>query len=183
MNIENQYDTIAKEYDSLFTDEQSIKENKEIASMLSSVKGSVLDIGCGTGLLLDLMDISKRNYWGVDSSKEMLKAFAKNHPEHTTANSTFEDFCKLFNNPYLVLPEYFISLFGSVSYISIMPLLGLPLLGKVFLMFYREDYKPRTYELTGCNFNHYVHPMERLQALFPSCEIKEFSNYYIVTNL
>jgi len=75
MHLENQYDTIAKEYDSLFTDEQSIQENNMIASMLSSVKGSVLDIGCGTGLLLDLISVSENDYLGVDSSAEKAKQY------------------------------------------------------------------------------------------------------------
>ena len=51
----NQYDAIAESYDSLFKDEVSIEENNKIASMLFDVPGIILDVGCGTGLFLDIL--------------------------------------------------------------------------------------------------------------------------------
>lgn len=49
----NQYDEIAEKYDSLFIDKASIRENEQVARMLRNVKTPVMDIGCGTGLLID----------------------------------------------------------------------------------------------------------------------------------
>ena len=59
----NQYDAVAESYDSLFKDKASIEENRKIASMLFEVSGIFLDVGCGTGLLLDILKVSPDEYW------------------------------------------------------------------------------------------------------------------------
>jgi len=38
---------------------------------------SVLDLGCGTGLLLSLRPVLHKTYYGIDISKEMLKKAKK----------------------------------------------------------------------------------------------------------
>lgn len=178
MMIVNQYDTIAKEYDSLFVDDKSLAENKAVARMLSAVTGSILDVGCGTGLLLDLLNIPCEKYLGVDSSSQMVAFFREKYPLHDVLTIPFE----LLNTKYLDF-KYFVALFGSVSYIEPDALSEIPQDKKLFLMFYREDYHPVTYEKTDCEFSHFKHTKQDLQERFPCCEIKEFNNYYIVTNL
>ena len=64
-----QYNDLAWEYDNLFKDQSFIKENQEIADMLDIIKHEkIYDIGCGTGLLLDLLPIQPENYIGIDPS-------------------------------------------------------------------------------------------------------------------
>ena len=58
----NQYDEIAERYDSLFIDKASIRENEQVARMLRNVKTPVMDIGCGTGLLIDLFSVMNLGY-------------------------------------------------------------------------------------------------------------------------
>ena len=46
---------------------------------------SILDLGCGVGLLLDYIKtqkkISKISYWGIDISNKMIAVAAKRHPK------------------------------------------------------------------------------------------------------
>ena len=54
------YDQIAETYNSRYGDLQSRREGQAIADVLRSfVRSSqnVLDLGCGTGLLLELLDV------------------------------------------------------------------------------------------------------------------------------
>lgn len=50
----SQYDEIADKYDNIFRDERSLVENREVGDMLPPLSGSILDIGCGTGLLTEI---------------------------------------------------------------------------------------------------------------------------------
>ena len=86
----NQYDAVAESYDSLFKDKASIEENRKIASMLFEVSGIFLDVGCGTGLLLDILKVSPDEYWGIDPSSKMLDVFRKKHPEYNNLCIPFE---------------------------------------------------------------------------------------------
>ncbi len=56
----SQYDDIASKYDTLFRDETSLVENREVGEMLPPLSGSILDVGCGTGLLTEIADIDPR---------------------------------------------------------------------------------------------------------------------------
>lgn len=93
----NQYDAVAESYDSLFKDKASIEENRKIASMLFEVSGIFLDVGCGTGLLLDILKVSPDEYWGIDPSSKMLDVFRKKHPERQNRNSVRKCIAKRMN--------------------------------------------------------------------------------------
>lgn len=162
----NDYDKIADVYDDLFVDDNSIQENKEVISMID-IKGRVLDIGCGTGLLLDYANISPENYVGLDPSAIMLANLNKKHPLHYVTQIPFEEYR---NGTF----DTIISLFGSPSYIrpdyinDIKNLLNIG--GEAFLMFYNNDYVPVTYIKTGIFFKHYDNNIEG----------QEYHNYKIV---
>lgn len=66
----SQYDKIASKYDTLFRDEMSLVENREVGQMLPPLSGSILDIGCGTGLLTEIAEIDPKEYLGIDPVKE-----------------------------------------------------------------------------------------------------------------
>lgn len=102
----NQYDAVAESYDSLFKDKASIEENRKIASMLFEVSGIFLDVGCGTGLLLDILKVSPDEYWGIDPSSKMLDVFRKKHPEYNNLCIPFE----LLNLKFASLTAYFINI-------------------------------------------------------------------------
>ncbi len=77
------YDTIAPSYDELYRQEQYAKY-KHVYEELGVYPGdSILDIGCGTGLLIDYLkrrglDVF-RKYVCVDPSIEMIKKAAAKH--------------------------------------------------------------------------------------------------------
>jgi SAM-dependent methyltransferase len=43
---------------------------------------TVLDLGCGTGLAIDYLQIPTENYFGIDLSKEMLEIAQEKNPKH-----------------------------------------------------------------------------------------------------
>ena len=44
----------------------------------------VLDLGCGTGLLLELLALQPEDYLGIDPSQKMLDELRRKFPEHET---------------------------------------------------------------------------------------------------
>ena len=127
------YDSLASEYDSFYQDEKSLKENQNIFSMINP-KGTILDIGCGTGLFADYAKINPESYVGIDPSEMMLKRFSDKHPEYTNrlVRTKFEDF---IGKKY----DMIVSLFGAISYVKPEYLSWIPEMlnpcGKFFLMF------------------------------------------------
>jgi hypothetical protein len=75
------YDRHAHEYDTL---ELVTKEEKAaVAELLKvAVKGGVLDVGCGTGMLLDLHPVKPIDYLGLDPSGGMLNVHVLKHHRH-----------------------------------------------------------------------------------------------------
>ncbi len=85
--MDNYYDKIAKGYDKLHMDEQlkkldiieeNIRKNIEIKSKFSINKITrLLDVGCGTGIATEFFssfsNVDKRNIFGIDPSKELIK--------------------------------------------------------------------------------------------------------------
>lgn len=84
LDIPTYYDTLAPDYDALYCDPASQYENGvvwEVLRRLDVTNADVLDLGCGTGLLLDL-GFRPRRYVGVDVSAEMIARARKKYPEH-----------------------------------------------------------------------------------------------------
>lgn len=146
--------------------------------MLPPLNGSVLDIGCGTGLLTEITNIAPNDYWGVDPSKGMLTQFAKKHPQYEE---------HLINKPYdgrnINIQEYdnIVALFGSPSYLSYIAVMAIAKSNaRKFLMFYKEKYHPVTYEKCDVEFKHYYYSMRSLSMLFGEKNVSEYHNYLIV---
>lgn len=174
----SQYDDIASKYDSLFRDETSLVEDNEVGEMLPPLTGSTLDIGCGTGLLTEIARIDPDNYLGVDPSKGMLEQFAKKHPE-------FKEriVCEPFNGKNLDCNNFYniIALFGSPSYLSHFAVLAISKSkARKFLMFYKEQYHPVTYEKCEVEFKHFFYSKKALCSLFGEDNVSEYHNYLIV---
>ena len=95
LNVRSVYDQVAQNYDSFYGDERCLEENAELMSYMQKsffsykegtnrVDGNVLDIGSGTGLLLDHLSgsIVHPYYIGVDVSWEMVKVSQQKHPSY-----------------------------------------------------------------------------------------------------
>ncbi len=77
------YDALAAGYDSTFSRPVDRWEDERLAAALRPVVNgrSVLDLGCGTGWLLD--HLAPASYTGVDSSASMLEVLSAKHPQIT----------------------------------------------------------------------------------------------------
>lgn len=135
----NVYDEVAAEYDERFSSPECIAEDRRVMDLLGPLTGlKVLDVGSGTGLLLDYKahEIAPENYTGVDPSPAMRDRFKSKHPDYAdrVVPAMFEDFA---GGAYDIV----VSLFGSISYVQHDYLSRLAeVAGRQFLMFYRDSY-------------------------------------------
>jgi SAM-dependent methyltransferase len=110
LDIPAYYDTLAQDYDALYCDPASQYENGVVWEALRRMDVSnadVLDIGCGTGLLLDL-GFRPRRYLGLDVSAEMIARARRKYPDHCfTVGDMASPIAETF--------EVIVSLFGGAS--------------------------------------------------------------------
>lgn len=77
---------------------QGSNEDESQHYALARPRGRVLDISCGSGLLVDYCyeQIDRERYVGIDSNISMLSEFALKHPDYrleaTLLRTTFEDY-------------------------------------------------------------------------------------------
>lgn len=174
--IKQPYDAIAGIYDGMHSSDEAIAEEYKVAGMTGEGHNSILDIGCGTGLGYTLL--KPDFYLGIDPSSAMLDKFwQKYHPDPSvvTITTPFEQF---------YTPAKFdlvVSLFGAASYIDPMAIKRIPSMlnegGKFFLMFYKDEYRPITYEKAGFDVEHYAVNLGLID-----CKIIDFGNYWILRN-
>ena len=164
------YDDIASTYDTMFTGKEYKEEDAHVIDMINICEGdSVLDIGCGTGLLLDYLDI--HDYVGIDPSIKMLNEMQKKHPYAFTINTDFEHFYthKKFDK--------IVALYGVASYIEPQTIERVKEFlnddGRAFLMFYKNGYKPVTYQKANKYVEHYNFHDDMFKG-------EEYHNYEIV---
>jgi len=138
-----QYDTLADCYDDRYSANEYLKENNDVKLMVDYKGGKVLDIGCGTGLFLELFNTNPDDYVGIDPSGKMLEHAHKKFPKHQFLVTDFETF------PARILYDYVVCLFGGVSHINPKSINNIKRHlkpgGKYFLMFYKDDYTPEIY--------------------------------------
>lgn len=183
------YDEIAYKYDEMFGSNEFTDEDKLLFPIIKKETGlnplhRVLDVGCGTGLCIDGLNIEPKNYLGIDPSIKMLEQAKLKYPKYNFLASTFED---------LQLKEKFdviISTYGSFAYVdpnSYEKLWDfLKPNGKFFLMFYTEEYAKYVYDVIYKESGHKaeignVPSLELLKHSFPSIEIFN-KNWVIAKN-
>lgn len=113
MIIEDVYDSLAGVYDEHFQDSVSRAEDEAIFNMVNTtLSGTMCDLGCGTGLVLEYLKIPPDEYTGVDISRGMLERAQNKFPDHRfihadiQGNISIEDNC--FNSV--------LAAFGTMSY-------------------------------------------------------------------
>lgn len=174
--IKQPYDDIADIYDGMHSGAEAIAENKAIGDLIGYKKGSVLDIGCGTGLFKEIYQVD--HYTGIDPSSAMIDKFCLKFPPDPkvlVVAAKFEEFYQPIKYDLIV------SLFGAASYIDPMAIKRILNMlnksGKFFLMFYKHKYRPITYEKAGFDIEHYA-----FQLGLIDCDVIDFGSYWILRN-
>ena len=135
------FDEVAASYDTLYQDMEH--ESRAAIQMADIAPGQdVLDIGSGTGLLLDMRsDIKREHYVGVEPSSGMLAEARRKHPGYTFLPCTFEDYWPRRKFDRVV------ALFGAAAEVKPYAWMKLEHMmrpsGEAFLMFYDETYTPK----------------------------------------
>lgn len=171
------YDRLAPQYDKRYSDPMYLLENTELFERLSPhLFGSVLDIGCGTGLLLDYIKLPRGYYVGIDPSQGMMNEFLRKHYYYNFFQSSFEDYAIKWGHTFPF--DIAVSLFGAPSYIDHNFYPRLMEAGtKYFFMFYNEGYLPDYYTSLEDVRTDY----EKIRATFPT--LGQFGNYLVATNM
>jgi SAM-dependent methyltransferase len=81
------YDALAPAYDLLHLQRVHSTEDKWIRSAVGEITGDgvLIELGCGTGYLVDQLGLRPAAYFGVDISEGMLAVFRCKHPLHRAA--------------------------------------------------------------------------------------------------
>lgn len=137
------FDAVAHRFDDSDKPWREVKAEREALYALARPSGRVLDIGCGTGLLVDYCyrEVDRERYVGIDPSAGMLAKFALKHPDYkadaTLLRTTFED----YETPLRF--DTIVAMAGSGSHVTGVDVVAkarhlLAPGGRAFLMFYRD---------------------------------------------
>jgi hypothetical protein len=140
------YDGIATEYDRIWSPSDG-DERSALLDVVSSLRldnPTTLDIGCGTGAVLDLGITSPEKYVGVDPSRAMLNELVMKQGKSRVASlipKRMQDALEDLRDQNF---ELVIAAFGSASYLDAELVRQLPALcsGSLLLMTYRDGYLP-----------------------------------------
>ncbi len=137
------FDAIAHRYDDSDEYWKKVKAEREVLYAPAAPSGRVLDVGCGTGLLVDYCyrQIDRERYVGIDPSAGMLAKFALKHPDYkadaTLLRTTFED----YETPLRF--DTIVAMAGSASHVTGVDVVEkarhlLAPGGRAYLTFYRD---------------------------------------------
>lgn len=196
------YDQIALIYDGLHNSPESLAESRSVVEAIGYQGGDVLDVGCGTGLLLD--HLRPDGYVGIDPSFAMLQEFERKHGTGKVTpfgdsrvnpkDGILQDLELRYPGATLVhagLERFHterrfglvVGLFGSASYIKDEVLQRIPGFlvagGRAHLMFYAPGYEPITYRRSGITVPHIVRSSSHIAGLFGG-KVTHEGNYLIL---
>lgn len=165
----NLYDQVAAGYDETWTSPSDLEENEIVRRLVSDYFGShaptTLDVGCGTGLILDLQITSPQIYVGIDPSQGMLNELVLKHPKvRRVIPAKAQDV--VFDEEWEGGYELVISTFAAPSYMPPEALHRLADLSTrmTLLMCYPIDWLPDYYADLGAT------PPETLQSSLTAIE-------------
>jgi SAM-dependent methyltransferase len=176
---------VVKEYLRVFNTTDDTECDQKVRRLLLSVlkEGSILDIGCGAGMFIELVSPEPHRYVGIDPSRPMVQAARDRYPDHNTVCASFEDYAdscvengEKFGNV--------VCIYGSLNYVPDSHLNKINLLvepsGCLFLMFFSEAYVvTETEKRLGVSIPHYEHSADRIEELFGVRPVP-FGNYMII---
>jgi SAM-dependent methyltransferase len=141
------YDEIATEYDALFSSPEDRAEGIALWSLLTdhlAAHPRTLDIGAGTGRLLDLSITDVDRYTAVDPSRGMLNEMLRKHNDARRLYPMTIERALPALIEQRVQFELVAALFGSASYVSAEVIHRLPAVCSrmMVLMHYERDYLP-----------------------------------------
>jgi len=147
LNAGEAYDLVADEYDTAFCSNVSKAEDIAVYAFVKEYikkNGYTLDLGCGTGALLENVHVAPWNYLGIDLSKNMIIRAVRKFPKYRFACLDMLTFTHLIaDNVY----DNIISLFGGISYVDTEIYSEINRIlrpgGLFMLMLFNEKYKNR----------------------------------------
>lgn len=138
LDTEHDFCDLAFRWDQMHSEREHVKARNEVVEAIGYREGAILDVGCGTGWLLDF--IEPDYYRGIDPSLKMLARFRAKHPSAMTTATELKSFWSEDRFDHVV------ATFGSASHLTEAELLRVPKLGmaggRFFLSFYPEDIEP-----------------------------------------
>lgn len=167
--LETVYETLAPEYDQRYCHERYKREDADLFGRIRHlITGVTLDVGCGTGLLLDWLALPRSSYLGLDPARAMLAEFRKKHPGYTTIHGTVA-------GTRLPPAETVVALYGVGSYLSRMERAVLRDLAPTqIIMFYQPDYYPDY-------LPEHPQPLTRLEVAAEYETVNPFGSYWLAT--
>lgn len=166
----------------LFHSSDYVNQDNNLVNVMNQVAwGPLLDVGCGYGWLIDNLNVPVVNYTGIDPSIEQLNQAVAGHPDYQD-----RFFLTTLKNARFKIGSFksIIATYGSASYCTLEDWAHARALlhpdGKVFAMFYKPGYVPKTHQAikTDVPFNTY-----RIPELIEVFEyVLEFDDYYVGTN-
>lgn len=182
------YDELACDYDARYDTAECRWENRWVWELVSGHFGGhrprTLDVGCGTGLLLDLHITAAESYIGVDPSQAMLNELLRKHGDALVYPLTAEE---MIETPPWVIDDgdksepfdLVVAMFGSPSYFE--PQTHSALLDLtddlLLLMHYEPGYLPdyhRTVPPTLDSSREAAHALVRRQGYFRRIRMGHF---------
>jgi hypothetical protein len=147
--IVSTYNRIGPEYERMWTSLSDHVENRQVRELITGhfagYAPQTLDIGCGTGLLLDLAITSPLIYTGVDPSRAMLNELVMKHPKVREVIPARLQDARLTRGSY----DLVACLFAAASYLRPEDIRALPSLvkpgGLLIGMCYEPGYFPDYY--------------------------------------
>jgi len=124
------YNKISHEYETSWFNGEATTSQEIIKFLSPYAKGTVLDIGSGTGFLLDYIDIHSDHYLGIDPSEGMTKMLKLKHPNHKVLISTVKE-------QQIETFDLVVALHGSADYLTKEEILSAAKSPNCFLMFCR----------------------------------------------
>lgn len=155
--LETMYDELAEGYDGYYNKEEYIKEDKALFTYLDHLilkngYRSLLDVGCGTGIVLDKVLLNGVDYVGFDPSGKSVELAKAKEPKQGDDGHrlfftrTWEQFLPRNNKKY----DLIVSLYGSPTYTDpehyedFISLLNEG--GQCICLFYLPYYTPHIYQ-------------------------------------
>lgn len=174
------YSLIAEKYDSCFVSKTALAEDKIIYGKLRTFlrNSLLLDVGSGTGALLEHLTVKPENYVGLDISKKMCQIAKTKFPSFSfiLADGAYLPFRKsTFDS--------IVSLWGGMSYARSLIYREvfnvLKSKGRYFLMLFNAHYKERkTYIFNQIPMNVAFDTLAQVRDLIPNSACVEGFNYH-----